>query len=172
MVSKKDKKKYGKEYHLKNKEKRKLYAAQYYKENKEDIKKRVKKYRNEKPENKDKKKARSKRYREKNPLGYRLSNWKNRGINITIDSYNDIHKKQHGKCAICGIKESELKYKLCLDHDHRNGEPRGLLCRRCNSTLGMFEKNNNKSFCDPISLFRNAIKYIENSKSHKPITKI
>lgn len=38
-------------------------------------------------------------------------------------------------CAICGRPPSATR-RLDRDHDHRTGEPRGLLCHRCNRTLG------------------------------------
>ena len=72
----------------------------------------------------------------------------------------EIYQKQEGKCAICKVDESEFKSKLCLDHNHRNGHPRGLLCRKCNSVLGMFERNLKGEFRDPLPLLKNAILYI------------
>lgn len=37
-------------------------------------------------------------------------------------------------CGICGRKPS-TKRRLDRDHDHATGEPRGLLCARCNRAL-------------------------------------
>ena len=64
--------------------------------------------------------------------------------NITIEDYNEMFIKQKGCCGICGIHEIELpdwgKYiKLCIDHDHKTGNVRGLLCNNCNSKLGWHE---------------------------------
>lgn len=40
---------------------------------------------------------------------------------------------QGGLCAACGEGGRQLQD----DHDHTTGEPRDMLCRRCNTTLGM-----------------------------------
>lgn len=40
--------------------------------------------------------------------------------------------KQNGKCAICGKDEKEFKNRLAVDHNHKTGLVRGLLCYRCN----------------------------------------
>lgn len=39
----------------------------------------------------------------------------------------------HGdQCAICKKPRSAFKNRLSLDHNHRSGKIRGLLCYRCN----------------------------------------
>lgn len=38
------------------------------------------------------------------------------------------------KCGICGTPASNVR-RLDRDHDHVTGEPRGLLCHRCNRAL-------------------------------------
>lgn len=46
-------------------------------------------------------------------------------------------RKQNGKCAVC--KSSDPKYGrlfFCVDHDHRTGRVRGLLCGDCNLAAG------------------------------------
>jgi len=52
-------------------------------------------------------------------------------------------------CFICN-KKSE---KLCLDHNHKTGKIRGLLCSKCNYGLGLFQDN--------IDFLKNSIKYLE-----------
>jgi len=75
---------------------------------------------------------------------------------ITLKDYNSLILKQKGKCLICGIPQEDLKQGLHVDHDHKTGEIRGLLCGSCNGGLGLFKDN--------IILLRKAIKYIKNSK--------
>jgi hypothetical protein len=65
--------------------------------------------------------------------------------NITIEDYNSFLVKQNYKCAICGISQEELSKNIkntpinfAVDHDHNTGKVRGLLCFRCNSSLGGF----------------------------------
>ena len=64
-----------------------------------------------------------------------------RKFNITITDYNKILREQNGRCAICGIHQSELKRGLAVDHDHKTGKIRELLCGKCNRTLGLFLDN-------------------------------
>jgi len=44
-------------------------------------------------------------------------------------------KMQKGACAGCGLVP-ESPSSLALDHDHKNGLVRGLLCSNCNLVLG------------------------------------
>jgi len=77
--------------------------------------------------------------------------------NITVDDYNKLFKKQKGLCRIC--RESEtLKYKdnitnLSVDHCHKTGKVRGLLCRKCNKAIGLFKEN--------VHYLKRVIKYLE-----------
>jgi hypothetical protein len=59
----------------------------------------------------------------------------------TPEIYEELEKKQDGNCAICGIRRLRGKDRyLHLDHNHKTGEIRGLLCYICNTTLGKYEK--------------------------------
>jgi hypothetical protein len=50
---------------------------------------------------------------------------------ITRVQYNALFKKQGGACAIC----EETLYAPHIDHDHKTGKVRGLLCVSCNTKL-------------------------------------
>jgi hypothetical protein len=39
------------------------------------------------------------------------------------------------QCGICGVERTPFDRKLDRDHDHRTGQPRGLLCWACNRQL-------------------------------------
>lgn len=56
---------------------------------------------------------------------------------ITQDEYNWLYKLQGGKCAWCQRATGKVK-RLAVDHDHKTGEVRGLLCGPCNRTIGQF----------------------------------
>jgi hypothetical protein len=61
---------------------------------------------------------------------------------LTIGQYEDMVIFQGGKCAICGTdKPGGNGRKLNVDHCHKTGNVRGVLCFSCNAKLGWFEKN-------------------------------
>lgn len=55
-----------------------------------------------------------------------------RTYGLTPEGYARLLAYQGGVCAGCGAKRS---YRLNVDHDHKTGLVRGLLCRRCNKVL-------------------------------------
>lgn len=52
---------------------------------------------------------------------------------ISPERYNELLVEQDGRCAICRTNPRTIR--PAVDHDHRTGEPRGLLCKRCNHDL-------------------------------------
>lgn len=58
---------------------------------------------------------------------------------ITLKDYNKLLINQNNKCFICGGVDD--KKTLSVDHDHRTGKVRGLLCIRCNRLLGYARDN-------------------------------
>jgi len=69
---------------------------------------------------------------EANPDGYRRIHLKNT-FGITLEEYEILLKLQDGKCAICG--GTDLR-NLAVDHNHKTNQIRGLLCMKCNVTIG------------------------------------
>lgn len=56
---------------------------------------------------------------------------------ITIERYDYMLREQEGKCAICKTDRCITDRQLCVDHDHKTGEVRGLLCSNCNRAIGL-----------------------------------
>ncbi len=54
---------------------------------------------------------------------------------VTPALFDALHKMQGGKCAVCDVVLVPGP-KTHADHCHNTGEPRGLLCNRCNSIEG------------------------------------
>jgi Recombination endonuclease VII len=52
-------------------------------------------------------------------------------------------------CAICG----QVKPRMVVDHDHKTGKLRGVLCNACNWGIGHFRDNPD--------ILRNAADYVE-----------
>jgi hypothetical protein len=52
---------------------------------------------------------------------------------LTADDYDELLARQGGRCAICRAKPKSKR--LAVDHDHKTGTVRGLLCSRCNHDL-------------------------------------
>lgn len=77
---------------------------------------------------------------------------------ITIESYEEMFRKQLGVCAICSGGDL-CGRRLAVDHDHATGTIRGLLCRACNTALGFLK--------DSPELLRTAADYIERSEFKK-----
>jgi len=66
-----------------------------------------------------------------------------RNFGITVEEYDKLFEQQGGLCAICGKPEiARNQYgirSLAVDHNHKTGEIRGLLCSYCNMKLGILE---------------------------------
>ncbi len=79
-----------------------------------------------------------------------------RKFGITTDDYAKMYSDQNKKCLICGASESDNGYKLAVDHCHKSGKIRGLLCRSCNLGIGNLKEN--------IDSLNQAILYLEKHK--------
>ena len=63
-----------------------------------------------------------------------------RNFGITQARYIELLRGQGGGCAICGSTNSGRNNRnFCVDHDHKTGSIRGLLCFSCNHGLGQFK---------------------------------
>ena len=64
-----------------------------------------------------------------------------RRYGITLAAYDNLLAAQGGVCAICGRSPDEFKRAFAIDHDHKTGVIRGILCPDCNRGLGGFQDN-------------------------------
>lgn len=92
--------------------------------------------------------AKSAAYRKANPDAVKASRRKHylanrdkiliestmRRYGLTREQYDDLTSRYGGICPICNRER-----KLVVDHDHRSGIVRGMLCQECNTRLGWFE---------------------------------
>jgi hypothetical protein len=76
-----------------------------------------------------------------------------RNYGISLDTKSEMFKSQGGRCAICKCTEEEDGKSFCVDHDHKTGRVRGLLCHSCNHGLGKFK--------DKVTYLAEAIDYLE-----------
>lgn len=59
-----------------------------------------------------------------------------RKYGISLDDYNRMLLNQDFKCDICALNTKDNAQRFCVDHDHKTGKVRGLLCSQCNFLLG------------------------------------
>ena len=75
---------------------------------------------------------------------------------LSWDEYLSLIEKFNNSCGICGGKDL---INLSIDHNHKPGEVRGLLCNNCNNGLGRFK--------DSFSLLNKAIEYLNKNDAQK-----
>lgn len=66
---------------------------------------------------------------------------------LTPETYQQLLENHNRKCAICLSNQ-----RLCVDHDHKTGAVRGVLCSTCNAGIG--------SLRDSPTLLSRAIDYL------------
>ena len=84
------------------------------------------------------------------PIKKRDENLK-RVYGIGIEEYNTLLEKQNNRCAICESTDPKGRKSgrgggvdvFYVDHDHKTGNVRGLLCNICNRTMGYVGENSN-----------------------------
>lgn len=72
---------------------------------------------------------------------------------LTGAAFKAMFEAQHGKCGICEKEMGFLDKETCVDHDHKSGLVRGILCGKCNRGLGCME--------DDVVRIKAAIAYLE-----------
>jgi len=66
---------------------------------------------------------------------------------LTSQQVQDLKDKQKGLCALC-----ETRQAISVDHCHRTGKVRGILCRQCNTGIGQLD--------DDPKLLEKAVEYL------------
>lgn len=78
--------------------------------------------------------------------------------NTTPEVYRGLLEKQAGCCAICRrppeVAQGEKVGRLAVDHDHKTGKVRGLLCGPCNRGLGLFGDTTDRLYAAAAYLVR------------------
>jgi len=70
---------------------------------------------------------------------------------VTSEMYQEMLLKQNFKCKICDTDNT--KYALNVDHCHKSGKVRGLLCQCCNRGIGYLK--------DSEKILEKAISYLK-----------
>jgi hypothetical protein len=97
--------------------------------------------------------ARTAKNPEKNKEYMRWYNLR-RTYGLDRETFEQMEKDQEGKCLICFRVPQEVGNSrgLVVDHNHDTGEVRGLLCNRCNNTMGLFH--------DDVEIFKRIVNYL------------
>ena len=74
---------------------------------------------------------------------------------ITLEDFDIIFKLQSNSCKICKNKNITGK-NWHVDHCHKTGKIRGILCQKCNQALGMVY--------DDISILEKMIEYLKDNQ--------
>lgn len=146
-------------YH-RNKEKVAAYKKQHYEQNKEQYKERASKF-NKSDRRKQwrlENKERISEYMKQRWLQIKDSKPHFKNVyGITLETYTEMFEQQSGKCRGCNRSQEELNHPLHVDHCHSTGRIRGLLCRKCNSALGLVN--------DSAEVLENLKNYLNSDKS-------
>jgi len=81
---------------------------------------------------------------------------------ITLIQYNDMRVAQNFSCSIC--KKQEKGKSLSVDHCHKTGNIRGLLCSNCNTAIGLL--------MDDCSIIDSASAYVSKHMGNKEYVNI
>ena len=136
-------------------------AKQYYHENYEKKREYIRQWAIKNPE---KVRANQAKRRAANPEKFKDYGARHRlrvRFGITLEQWKQMFEEQGGLCYICRMPETVVNRlgepkRLSLDHNHKTGAIRHLLCDHCNRGLG--------SFRDNPELLREAANYIEQVK--------
>ncbi len=119
-------------YNARNKERLNEQKRKYYKENLEEKRAYHRKYREN---NREKFAAANLKHRRLHPERLRLSRMKKK-YGLQAGEFQSMYETQNGKCRICKEEVELWNRSTHVDHDHKTGKIRGILCENCNKMLG------------------------------------
>jgi hypothetical protein len=105
-------------------------------------------------------------YRVRNKEKYLLNQSSNKlkqRYGITMDEYMQTLNKQEHRCAICKATtpgQNNIK-RFSVDHCHKTGQVRGILCSNCNKGIGLLGDN--------INILEAAIQYLRNHEMQEAL---
>ena len=145
-----------KAWRMKNPDKHHAQQKRYSIKHKKEISERLRVWKKNNPE---KIRQYRKDYEKKYPKKIELKNFKaktifSKKINFSFQEFNTLLEKQKNLCAICG--NGEKTRALSIDHCHKTKKVRGLLCKKCNTAIGMLNDNP--------ELVLSAYNYLQNGK--------
>jgi hypothetical protein len=83
----------------------------------------------------------------------KLENHLKNTYGLTYEKFIGMVEEQKGLCYLCGRSHSGKSERLVVDHNHKTGEVRKLLCVSCNANLYKFE--NDPSYLDRVKNYLN-----------------
>jgi hypothetical protein len=89
----------------------------------------------------ERKRAVDNEYHKNMPYEQKRSHALKSRFGITLAEYDALATTQGHKCALCEKPQAELNRPLSVDHCHVTNRIRGLLCRKCNCGVGLWDKN-------------------------------
>lgn len=110
----------------------------------------VKKWRGDNPDKREEQKKRhyiknKDKIAEKSKVWYHNNKERYKGVamlrkyGISLEVFNQMRESQQCRCAICGKGEENFAKGLFVDHCHKTGKVRKLLCANCNAAIGMLQ---------------------------------
>lgn len=92
----------------------------------------------------------------KGERAFRRRNFQLKKFGLSAESFNVLLQTQNYQCIGCLVPADGYRKKLSVDHDHKTGRVRGLLCNNCNLALGNAK--------DSVETLRRLIGYLEGGK--------
>lgn len=81
-----------------------------------------------------------------------------RQYGLSVEDYDALLSGQNGKCAICHSEDTGKRTtNFQVDHCHKTGAVRGLLCPKCNMAIGLFS--------DSPELLQRAVRYLNKGET-------